>query len=79
MVFSCEMVSRSPPRQIKKKVFSGEDFYPIDPYLMLFERVQKFFQNAKSANEIDALRIAFYMKTGVRIDSTSRKWSSWTR
>jgi len=56
--------------QIKKKVFSGDDSYPIDPYLMLYERVEKFFQNAKSDNEIDALRIAFYMKTRTRIDST---------
>jgi len=56
--------------QIKKKVFSGDDSYPIDPYLMLYERVEKFFQNAKSANEFDALRIAFYMKVGNRVDSS---------
>jgi len=56
--------------QIKKKVFSGDDSYPIDPYLMLFEQVEKFFKNAKSANEVDDLRIAFYMKTGIQIDST---------
>jgi len=55
--------------QIKKKVFSADDSSPIDPYLMLYERVEKFFQNAKSDNEIDALRIAFYMKIGARIDS----------
>lgn len=55
--------------QIKKQVFSGDDATPIDPYLMLYERVEKFFQNAKSENEIDALRIAFYMKIGSRIDS----------
>jgi len=54
--------------QIKKKVFAGDDSYPIDPYLMLYERVEKFFRNAKSDNEIDALRIAFYMKIGSRMD-----------
>lgn len=55
--------------QIKKKVFSGDDLYPIDPYLILFEHVEKFFQHAKSANEIDALRTAFYMKTCVQTQS----------
>lgn len=55
--------------QIKKKVFAGEGSALIDPYLLLFERVQEFFQNAKSSKEIDALRVAFYMKTGSLIDS----------
>ncbi len=53
--------------QIKKKVFCGDDSSSIDPYFMLYERVEKFFQNAKSENEIDALRLAFYMKIGVPI------------
>jgi len=56
--------------QMKKKVFAGENSSPIDPYLMLYERVENFFRKAKSDNEIDALRIAFYMKTGSRVDST---------
>lgn len=56
--------------QIKKKVFSGDDSYPIDPYLMLYERMENFFQNAKSANELDSLRIAFYIKTRSRVDAS---------
>jgi adenylate cyclase class 1 len=62
--------------QIKKKVFSGNGSYPIDPYLMLYERVEKFFQREKSDNEIDALRIAFFMKIGSKIDSMMPKKNS---
>lgn len=62
--------------QIKEKVFSGDDSYPIDPYLMLYERVENFFQNAKSDNEIEALRLAFYMKIGARIDLANVSESS---
>jgi adenylate cyclase class 1 len=62
--------------QIKKKVFSGDVSCQIDPYLMLFKRVEEFFQNTKSDKEIDALRIAFYMKTGSRIDLEELKMDS---
>jgi adenylate cyclase class 1 len=62
--------------QIKNKVFSGDGSSLIDPYLLLFERVQTFFQNAKSEKEIDALRIAFYMKTGSQVDSEILKTAS---
>ena len=55
--------------QIKKKVFSGDPSYSIDAYLILFERVENFFKNEKSENEIDALRIALYRKIGTQIDS----------
>ncbi len=57
--------------QIKKKVFTGDGSCSIDPYLMMYERVENFFRNAKSANEIDALRIAFYMKIGSQIDTSN--------
>ena len=55
--------------QIKERVFSGDDSYQVDPYLMLYERVEKFFQDKKTAKEIDALRVAFYMKMGTPVNS----------
>jgi adenylate cyclase, class 1 len=54
--------------QIKEKVFSGNTSCQVDPYLMLYERVEKFFQDSKSSKEMDALRIAFYMKIGTQVD-----------
>ncbi len=56
--------------QIKKKVFSNDETDLIDPYLLMFERVEQFFRNSKSDHEIDALRISFYMKIGSEIDSS---------
>ncbi|UCD10677.1 MAG: class I adenylate cyclase [Nitrospinaceae bacterium] len=52
---------------IKRKVQGGEPHDTIDPYLALFDRVQKYFSEAKSEDEIDALRIAFYLKSGTRV------------
>jgi adenylate cyclase, class 1 len=54
--------------QIKEKVFSGDTSCQVDPYLMLYERVENFFKNSKSSKEMDALRIAFYMKIGTQVD-----------
>ncbi|MDA0690543.1 MAG: class I adenylate cyclase [Nitrospinae bacterium] len=54
--------------QIKEKVFSGDHSYQVDPYLMLYERVENFFQETKSSKEMDALRVAFYMKIGTQVD-----------
>lgn len=54
--------------QIKEKVLCGDTSYKVDPYFMLYERVENFFQNAKSSKEVDALRIAFYMKIGTQVD-----------
>lgn len=53
--------------QMKEKVFSGNP--AVDPYLMLYERVEKFFMDTKTAKETDALRVAFYMKVGTPVDS----------
>jgi adenylate cyclase, class 1 len=54
--------------QIKEKVFSGDHSYQVDPYLMLYELVENFFQETKSSKEMDALRVAFYMKIGTQVD-----------
>jgi adenylate cyclase class 1 len=54
--------------QIKEKVFSGDTSNQVDPYLMLYERVESYFQDAKSSKEMDALRVAFYMKIGTQVD-----------
>ncbi|NIQ01925.1 MAG: adenylate cyclase, partial [Nitrospinaceae bacterium] len=52
---------------IKKKVFSDKTFSDIDPYFSLFERVQEFFQQTKSENDLDTLRAAFYLKVGTQV------------
>ncbi len=52
---------------IKRKVHGGVKHEDIDPYLELFDRLQKYFSEKKSNEEIDALRTAFYLKSGTRI------------
>ena len=55
--------------EIKKKVFSGMPYEKIDTYKNLFERVEKYFQTTKTEREVDALRIAFYLKTGSKVNN----------
>ena len=54
--------------EIKKKFFSGTPHEKIDTYLNLFERVDNFFSKTKSDSEIDALRTAFYLKVGTKVN-----------
>lgn len=54
--------------EIKSKVFSDDgSHHGIDPYLILFERVQRFFIKTRTENELDALRTAFYLKAESRV------------
>jgi len=53
--------------QIKNKYYNDVPYLDIDPYLGMFERVQKFFTETKSADEVDALRHAFYLKVGTQV------------
>ncbi len=53
--------------QIKDKYFNDIPYLDIDPYLGMFERVQKFFTESKSEEEVDALRHAFYLKVGTQV------------
>ncbi len=53
--------------QIKDKYYNDIPYLDIDPYLGMFERVQKFFLESKSEDEADALRHAFYLKVGTQV------------
>ena len=53
--------------QVKNKYFNGTAYLDIDPYLGMFERVQKFFTETKSEEDVDTLRHAFYLKGGTQI------------
>jgi adenylate cyclase, class 1 len=53
--------------QIKDKYYNDVPYLDIDPYLGMFEQVQKFFTESKSAEEVDALRHAFYLKVGTQV------------
>ena len=53
--------------QIKDKYYNDIPYLDIDPYLIMFERVQKFFTESKSEEEVDALRHAFYLKVGTQV------------
>ncbi len=53
--------------QIKDKYYNDVPYLDIDPYLGMFERVQKFFLESKTENEADALRHAFYLKVGTQV------------
>ena len=54
---------------IKKKIFDGVPYEKIDTYKNLFERVEKYFLATKTEHEVDALRIAFYLKTGSKVNN----------
>ena len=53
--------------QVKQKIFNGTPHDEIDPYLLMFGRVQKFFQDTKEEKQVDALRAAFYLKVGTQV------------
>ena len=53
--------------QVKGKYFNGTAYLDIDPYLGMFERVQQFFKESKSEEDVDTLRHAFYLKVGTQI------------
>ncbi|MGY8765294.1 MAG: class I adenylate cyclase, partial [Nitrospinaceae bacterium] len=53
--------------QVKQKIFNGTPHDEIDPYLLMFSRVQKFFQDTKEEKQVDALRAAFYLKVGTQV------------
>ncbi len=54
--------------QVKDKYFNDVPFLDIDPYLVMFERVQQFFKETKDEEAVDALRHAFYLKVGTQIE-----------
>jgi len=53
--------------QIKQQVFDQVPYEKIDAYIRMFERVQKFFKDTKTDNDVDALRTAFYLKVGTQV------------
>lgn len=55
--------------EIKRRVFESAPFLSIDPYIMLYRRVEKYFTETKTENEIDALRTAFYLKVGRQVNN----------
>jgi adenylate cyclase, class 1 len=54
---------------IKKKIFNNAPYEKIDTYKSLFERVEKYFIATKTEREVDALRVAFYLKTGSKVNN----------
>jgi adenylate cyclase class 1 len=54
---------------IKKKIFDGVPYEKIDTYKNLLERVEKYFHATKTEHEVDALRTAFYLKTGSKVNN----------
>jgi adenylate cyclase class 1 len=55
--------------EIKERVITNKSFADIDPYVSLFERVQKYFSETKSQENLEVLRAAFYLKVGTQVDS----------
>ena len=54
--------------QVKGKYFGDTPYLDIDPYLGMFERVQQFFKKSKDEEALDALRCAFYLKVGTKVE-----------
>ena len=54
---------------IKKKIFNNIPYEKIDTYKNLFERVERYFIATKTEREVDALRVAFYLKTGSKVNN----------
>ena len=55
--------------QVKERIFNGTPHDQIDPYLLMFSRVQKYFFDNKEENQVEALRSAFYLKVGTQVTS----------
>ena len=55
--------------EIKKHVLQGSPYLSIDAYIMLYRRVEKYFKDTKTENEVDALRTAFYLKVGRQVNN----------
>ena len=55
--------------QVKGKYFGDTPYLDIDPYLGMFERVQHFFKESKDEEALDALRCAFYLKVGTKVET----------
>lgn len=53
---------------IKKKIFGGVAYEKVDTYKLLFERVERYFLATKTEREVEALRIAFYLKMGSKVN-----------
>ena len=62
--------------EIKQRVFVNKSFDDIDPYISLFERVQKFFSETKSQEDLEVLRAAFYLKVGTQVSAQEIEESS---
>ncbi|SVE50756.1 uncharacterized protein METZ01_LOCUS503610, partial [marine metagenome] len=67
--------------QVKKRIFDGTPHDKIDPYLLMFSRVQGYFSNTKKGPEVDALRAAFYLKVGTQVtgDELEQGSSHWKK
>ena len=67
--------------QVKKRIFDGTPHDKIDPYLLMFSRVQEYFSNTKKGPEVDALRAAFYLKVGTQVtgDELEQGSSHWKK
>ncbi len=55
--------------EIKERVFANDTFDDIDPYISMFEWVQKFFTETKSQENLEVLRAAFYLKVGTQVSA----------
>lgn len=55
--------------QVKERIFNGTPHDQIDPYLLMFSRVQKYFSDNKEEKQVEALRSAFYLKVGTQVTS----------
>lgn len=62
--------------EIKTNVFEKFSLHEADPYIALFQRVQQFFEQSKSEEDLDTLRTAFYMKVGTKITAEEMKKGS---
>ena len=62
--------------QVKGKYYNDTPYLDIDPYLGMFERVQQFFSESKTEEDVDTLRHAFYLKVGTQISVDEYKKGS---
>jgi len=79
----CETKSNLLCHQVKGKYFGDTPYLDIDPYLGMFERVQKYFIDTKDEDATDALRTAFYLKVGTTVtpqelEKGSENWKKQT-
>ena len=64
----------------KTMVHSGEDdLNAVDPYMLVFEKIESYLKSLKADARLDLARQCFYLKTKVDVSKIKKNESNWRR